>query len=71
MQNEWILDVLTDLKTFAQKNDLTALAEQLDDTTLVAATELMTLDGKTRPRVSANGGSAGKDPGTYRARENA
>ena len=40
MQNEWILDVLADLKTFAQKNGLGALAEQLDDTRLVAATEL-------------------------------
>lgn len=40
MQNEWILDVLADLKTFAQKNGLGVLAEQLDDTRLVAATEL-------------------------------
>lgn len=40
MQNEWILDVLADLKTFAQQNGMGALAEQLDDTQLVAATEL-------------------------------
>lgn len=40
MQNEWILDVLADLKTFAQKNGLGALAEQLDDTRYVASTEL-------------------------------
>ncbi len=40
MQNEWILDVLSDLKTFAQKNGLAVLAEQLDDTRLLAATEL-------------------------------
>ena len=45
MQNEWILDVITDLKTFAQKNGLSVLAEQLDDTRLVAATEL-TLNGE-------------------------
>ena len=37
MQNEWILDVLADLKTFAQQNGLGVLAEQLDDTQLVAA----------------------------------
>jgi len=40
MQDEWILDVLTDLRAFAQKNGLGLLAEQLDDTRLVAASEL-------------------------------
>ena len=40
MQNEWILDVLADLKTFAVQNGLSVLAEQLDDTQLVAASEL-------------------------------
>ena len=40
MQYEWILDVLTDLRTFAMSNGLLSLAEQLDDTSLVAATEI-------------------------------
>jgi len=40
MHNEWILDVLADLRTFAQKNGLGVLAEQLDDTSLIAASEL-------------------------------
>ncbi len=40
MRNEWILDVLADLQTFAQENGMSVLAEQLDDTRLVAATEL-------------------------------
>ena len=40
MSNNWILDVLADLKSFALRNSLDALAEQLDDTTLVAATEI-------------------------------
>ena len=40
MQNEWILDVLTDLRTFAHQNGLPTLAEQLDDTHLLAASEL-------------------------------
>lgn len=40
MQNEWILDVLTDLRTFARQNGLGVLAEQIDDTRLVAAAEL-------------------------------
>lgn len=39
MMNDWILDVLADLKTFAHSNGLKALAEQLEDTALVAAVE--------------------------------
>ena len=31
MQNDWILDVLADLKAFAVANGLGALAEQLDE----------------------------------------
>ena len=38
--NDWILDVLSDLKTFASANGLSALAEQLDDTRLIAAAEI-------------------------------
>ncbi|SHL44730.1 hypothetical protein SAMN05443432_101532 [Roseovarius litoreus] len=40
MQNEWILDVLVDLQAFARQNGLFALADQLDDTRLLAALEL-------------------------------
>jgi len=40
MQNEWIIDVLSDLKAFARQNGLVQLAEQLDDAVLVAMTEL-------------------------------
>ncbi|SLN49314.1 hypothetical protein ROG8370_02182 [Roseovarius gaetbuli] len=40
MRNEWILDVLADLQTFAHENGMSVLAEQLDYTRLVAATEL-------------------------------
>jgi hypothetical protein len=36
MGNDWIIDVLADLRTFAQKNDLPLLAVQLDETALVA-----------------------------------
>ncbi|WP_371229145.1 hypothetical protein [Roseovarius sp. 2305UL8-3] len=47
MKDEWILDVLTDLRAFAQQNGMGQLAEQLDDTRLVAATELaLTGEGK-------------------------
>ena len=40
MGHDWIIDVLTDLKTFAKANDLKALADQLDDTQLVAKAEI-------------------------------
>ena len=43
MPQEWILDVLTDLRDFANRNGLMGIAEQLDDTILVAAAELKQL----------------------------
>ncbi len=46
MRSDWILDVLTDLKTFATANDLPVLAEQLDDTAIVALAEIAALHEK-------------------------
>lgn len=40
MANDWILDVLADLRAFATKNGLSKTAEQLDDATLIATLEL-------------------------------
>lgn len=40
MKNDWIIDVLMDLKKFSAQNDFTHLAEHLDDTIMVASTEL-------------------------------
>ncbi len=40
MAQDWIVDVLADLRSFALQNNMGALAEQLDDTILVAATEI-------------------------------
>jgi len=54
MQYEWILDVLIDLKAFAVNNGLTVLAEQLDDTSLVAATEIAQFAGGTGGGCAAN-----------------
>lgn len=39
MTHLWILDVLSDLKTFADQNDLPVLARQLEDTVIVAEAE--------------------------------
>ncbi|MEM8578750.1 MAG: hypothetical protein AAGF60_12935 [Pseudomonadota bacterium] len=44
MRSDWILDVLTDLKTFARANGMPALAEQLDDTAIVAMAEIAAQD---------------------------
>lgn len=40
METDWILDVLADLRTFAHQNGLPALAEQIDQTSLLAAIEI-------------------------------
>jgi hypothetical protein len=46
MNNDWILDVLADLQSFARKNGMDALAEQLGDTKIIAAAEVMSVDEK-------------------------
>jgi len=62
MQYEWILDVLADLKAFARQNGLNLLAEQLDDTQLIAATEL-TSKGEGHPaHERSQAAAAGSDP---------
>lgn len=55
-QNDWILDVLADLKAFAMANGLCALAEQLDDTTIVAAAEIASNGKGTAARPNENQG---------------
>lgn len=59
MANDWILDVLADLKTYAKKNGLSALADQLEDASLVAAAEIASLEGKAPKAAVANAGTAG------------
>lgn len=63
VNNDWILDVLADLKSFAAANGLPALAEQIDDTTLVAAAELASDTEKARALAHAKTGQFGPDPG--------
>lgn len=36
MDTDWIIEVLGDMKVFAEKNDLSLLAEQLDYTMIIA-----------------------------------
>lgn len=53
-QNEWILDVLSDLNAFAVANGLSALAEQLDDTRLIAAAEIASLNDEASAPANGN-----------------
>ncbi len=43
MGQDWILDVLADLKTFARENGMPSLAAQLDDASFVAHAEIASL----------------------------
>jgi hypothetical protein len=53
-QNDWILDVLADLKNFAAANGMVALAEQLDDTKIVAAAELSSTSTEVNARTDGD-----------------
>ncbi len=70
MRNEWILDVLIDLRAFASANGLGALAEQLDDATLVAAAEIASQAGEATAKPDGEGGEPGSCAGraAYRHR---
>lgn len=48
MANEWMLDVLADLKTFAERNGLEETERQLSETMGVVAGELMSSQGMMR-----------------------
>ncbi len=61
MANDWIIDVLADLKTFASENGLVALAGQLDDTMLVAAADVSSAEGAAQEMVSWEVGNTGKN----------
>ena len=59
MHYDWILDVLTDLRTFAKTNGLPALAEQLDDTSLLAAAEIAQVASSATGGLIGSGFPAG------------
>lgn len=63
MHNDWILDVLTDLKAFAAANGLGALAEQLDDTSLIAAAEIASQKEEANAHTHDTNGQFGSDIG--------
>jgi hypothetical protein len=67
MRSGWILDVLADLKTFARANELVALAEQLDDTSIVAMAEIAALREKQYRRIHDGEHGVGTHIGGNRA----
>jgi hypothetical protein len=62
-RNDWILDVLADLKAYAASNGLVALAEQLDDTKLIAAAEIASRTEEVAPRNDGELGQPGSHTG--------
>ena len=58
MNDDWILDVLADLKSFAEKNDLPLLAVQLRDSHRLAAIELALRPADRSMRLAAQGDEA-------------
>jgi len=62
MSQDWMIDVLLDLRKFAQKNGLGRLAEQLDDTIHVAVAEITTKAqgiALVEPHAQANASHSG------------
>ncbi|CTQ33375.1 hypothetical protein [Jannaschia rubra] len=60
MSKEWIIDVLGDLRGFAQANAMPTLAAQLDESIMVAATEIaQTSPIKGWPNVAETGRCVG------------
>lgn len=71
MANDWIIDVLADLKTYSKKNGLSVLAKQLDETTLIAATEIASAQEKASETANWELGDTGRHYRTITARQNA
>jgi len=48
MQTDWIIDVLADLRSYAEMNGLSATATSLEDATLVALAEAGSFEARGR-----------------------
>ena len=70
-KNDWILDVLADLRSFAEGNGLESLADQLADTMLVAAAELTSRSEEAFAEANGTQGSGRPDSGGARRLEHA
>ena len=65
MGNEWILDVLRDLRRFADANGMARLADRIDEASHVAASEISAPHGAGRgtDRAGADGQDGVMGPG--------
>ncbi len=64
MRSDWILDVLADLRAYALSSDLPLLAEQLDDTALVALSEIAALEERKTGQPHDDRSTIGNDTGS-------
>ena len=62
MKNDWILDVLSDLKNFAQKNGHALLAEHLDVAKVIARAEIASVNERAALAVHGDEATGGADP---------
>lgn len=67
MKNDWILDVLSDLKCFAQRNGHELLAQQLSQARLIAAVEIASGDIGGTLAVHGDEATVGTNPGGFGA----
>ena len=67
MRNDWIIDVLSDLRTFAVANGMGHLADQLDSTRLVAMMELASIAREAPVSGGSDGIRCGADFSRARA----
>ena len=56
MPNDWIIDVLADLRSFAEISGMEATAARLEEASLVALAELSSLDAEARDGAVAAAG---------------
>ncbi len=68
MGHDWILDVLTDLKTFARANGMPSLAAQLDDASFVAQAEITSLTEGKSIGLLAKRAASGRSDRTFGVR---
>jgi len=59
MTNEWMLDVLADLRTFSSENGLSVTAKQLDLLMAVTAAEMASMQGIAHGTAQRGIGYAG------------
>jgi hypothetical protein len=68
MGHDWIIDVLTDLKTFARANGMPTLAAQLDDASFVAQAEMASLAEENRVGLLSERAAPGRTDRTFGVR---